>query len=320
MNRRRLHSSQVSARYYVPQDESQADKQDYSEHAYSSMLIDDVVVGVIPIGGRSDRQQFMARILPEDGQVERLISEAIGRGHERDLGPALCHFVGDCARTIMHYGQAVYEIVFLSDAAGGDPSTFALELIHPDTLIQTWRGIAQQIPQRIAAERGLPTRLELPMDRLIQIQPRVYKTGKVRHALRTLVVLSGRLLPEFAIQPQGSDQRMPFDFAEYERAQKVALAVAGRQIGWNARSSLQNEVLEYYWLDRHLRFVEFKTTLREEIIATLGEGLTRAGHRRGFDVRLEVDGLPSTEDVRRARGMLAAGQGTFKEIVESVGF
>jgi hypothetical protein len=322
MRRRRfdLHRSQVSVSYYIPEEERQRGSPDYFAHVYAWMLIEDVSTGIMPIGGRSERRQFSARLVPAERNTERMIAEALGRRHERELGAALCDFVRDCAQAVMHYGEAVYEVVYVAETEGGEPSGFDLALIQPNTVVRRWGGLAQYVPLSIAEERGLPTYIRLPADRLIEICPLAYKQGKVRKALEALVTLSGKLVPEFALESGTGGQAIPFDFTEYERAHKAALAAAAREIGWNARGLLQNEALEYYWLERHLRFEEFKARLRDEIIASLREGLVRVGRRFGFNAHLEVEGLPSIDDVRRARARLTAGEGTFKEIIESVTF
>src|SRR5574337_53754 len=106
MRRRRFrdHSSQVSLRYSLSRDETREGR-DYFRQMYPHMLIEDVSVGIMPIGGRTERRQFAAHLVPAAEAAERLVAEALGRGHERDLGAAMCDFVRECAQVVMAYGR-----------------------------------------------------------------------------------------------------------------------------------------------------------------------------------------------------------------------
>src|SRR5439155_2531343 len=128
MRRRRVaaHSSQVSVRYYVAEEHA-SEGRDYFRQMYPRMFIEDVTIGLMPIGGRSERREFGASLLPRGQAAERVVAEALGRSHAWDLGPALCDFVHDCGQIVMAYGRAVYEIVYLSEAIGAGPSAFRLE-------------------------------------------------------------------------------------------------------------------------------------------------------------------------------------------------
>ncbi len=173
----------------------------------------------------------------------------------------------------------------------------------------------QHVPATVAQERGLAEYLPLPDDRLLIIQPKVYQERKVGQALEALAVLSEQPIPNFALKQETG---IPFEFSAYERSKKEALAAATRWIGWNARGLLQKELLEYYWMQRHVMFEEFKIQLRHEILARLCEGLKRVGHAMAFSGELEVSGLPTAVDVETARASLLEGNRTFKEIADSV--
>ncbi len=301
-------------RYYVSRDEAR-ERRDYFHKMYPHMLIEDVSVGIMPIGGRTERREFEAHLVPRVQAAEVLVAEALGRGHERDLGAAVCDFVRECAQVVMAYGCGLYEIVYLSEAAGSSPSDFRLELIQPGTVVRRGSGFVQHVPAVVAHERGLAEYLTLPADRLLNFEPKVYREQKVKEALESLAVLSEQPIPDFALQQKAN---VPFEFAAYERSQKEALAAATRAIGWNARGLLQKEPLEHYWMQRHLTFEEFKIQLRDEILATLREGLERIGRVMGLSGELEVSGLPTIADVARARAALMEGEGTFKEIAALV--
>lgn len=316
MRRRRVapHSSQVSVRYYVAEEQA-SEGRDYFRQMYPRMFIEDVTIGLMPIGGRSERREFGACLLPRGQAAERVVAEALGRSHARDLGPALCDFVHDCGRIVMAYGRAVYEIVYLSEAAGAAPSAFRLESIRSGTVARKGDGFIQRIPASVADEQGVPEELPLPSDRLLIFEPKVYADRKVRRVLELLGILSARPIPNFVL-----DERMQgqCDFSVYQRSLKQAIAAATQAVGWNARGLLTDDLLEHYWMQRQLVFEEFKIQLRDEILASLGKGLEGVGRVMGFSGQLEISGLPSAADVTRARTALMEGEGSFKDIMGSV--
>jgi hypothetical protein len=314
MRRRRVaaHSSQVSVRYYVAEEHS-SEGRDYFHQMYPRMFIEDVTLGLMPIGGRSERREFRACLLPRGQAMERVVSEALGRGHAWDLGPALCDFVYDCGQIVMAYRRAVYEIVYLSEAIGTAPSAFRLESIRSDSLVRKGDAFVQRVPASVAEEEGLPEELSLPSDRLLIFEPKVYTDRKIRRVLELLGILSARPIPGFVF-----DERMQFDFSVYQRSLKQAVAAATQAVGWNARGLLTDDLLEHYWMQRQLMFEEFKIQLRDEILASLSEGLERVGRVMGFSGQLEIWGLPTAADVTRARTALMEGKGSFKDIMGPV--
>ncbi len=96
----------------------------------------------------------------------------------------------------------------------------------------------------------------------------------------------------------------------------LALAEAGKLIGWNARGLCQEQTLEYYEIYRKLLFERFKIELRTSILGTLNKGLDKAGQKLGFSGQLEIEGLPTLKDIEAAQAHLAVGDQPFREIVE----
>jgi len=301
-------------RFYVAEEQA-SEERDYFRQMYPRMFIEDVTLGLMPIGGRSERREFGACLLPQGQAAERMVAEALGRSHAWDLGPALCDFVHNCGQIVMAYGRAVYEIVYLSETTGAAPSGFRLESIRSASVLRKGDGFVQRVPAPVAKEEGVPEELPLPSDRLLIIEPKVCADRKVRQVLELLAILSARVVPDFAL-----DERMQgqFDFAVYQRSLKQAIAAATKAVGWNARGMLTDDLLEHYWMQRQLVFEEFKIQLRDEIVASLAEGLERVGRAMGFSGQLGISGLPTGADVTTARTALMEGEGSFKDIMGSV--
>lgn len=317
-----LHRSQQSIFYYSDlagrEDPVLRARRDYFAQLYPHMLIEDVALGIMPIGGHAEKKPFRVFVTPPDPRAEKLIAVAIARrDYSRDFADAVCDFFHDCAQTIMAFGEAVYEIVYLSQPDDGTIVGFELMFIQPRTVIRRRGKLVQYVPADVARERKVPQYVQLSPERILTFKPPAYVQGKLSHIMESLAFLSRPPLPNFALQGEGgSSKPVPYDSAAHIRVEKLALADVGKLIGWNARGLLQEETLEYYWLYRELLFERFKIELRGSILKTLNDGLDRAGRKVGFSVRLEIEGLPTLADVDAAQAHLAAGDRPFKEILE----
>ena len=128
-------------------------------------------------------------------------------------------------------------------------------------------------------------------------------------------MLSQKLMPDFALKDfPHSAQNYHYDSSNQVHSQKLALAEAGKAIGWNARGLFQEDVLEFYSLKRHLLFERFKIELRNSILTTLNHGLKLAGKEMGFSAEIIIEGLPTIDHVEKAESELESGTQPFAEI------
>ena len=96
----------------------------------------------------------------------------------------------------------------------------------------------------------------------------------------------------------------------------MARVQASKVIGWDGRFLIgSQDVTEYYKWHRLLLFERFKIELRDGIIATLNNVISRAGRRIGFAGQLKVKGLPTLTDVRDGQEALLTGSKSFGEIL-----
>ena len=133
--------------------------------------------------------------------------------------------------------------------------------------------------------------------------------------VRTLARLSGAVLPNFTTEIQGT-RATHFDIAHYKSVEIRTLLKATKEIGWNIRGRVSGEVLEYYVLERFLRFEEFKARLREHILNGLNEIIGIAGEKERFSAKLELKGIASPSDIARARDDLQTGSKPFREVIQ----
>ena len=320
-----LHRSQQSISYYSDS-EGQGDpvlcaRPDYFSQLYPDMLIEDVALLIMPIGGRAEKKPFRVFVIPQDTRTEKLIAAAIDRhGDSQDFTGAVYDFFHDCAQTIMAFEEATYEIVYLSNP--DDRAIVGLELmfIQPQTVFRRQGKLVQYVPADVAHERKISQYVQLLPERILTFKPPIYVQGKLGRIMESLAILNH--IPNFVLQGADDGSKpVPYDSMTHIRAQKLALSDAGKLIGWNARELFQEDILQYYSLYRELLFERFKIELRNSILETLNDGLDRVSREFGFSGRLEIEGLPTLADVEAAQAHLAAGDRPFKEILEPfVGF
>lgn len=177
--------------------------------------------------------------------------------------------------------------------------------------------MVQYVPHEVATQRHLPQFVPLSPDRVLRFEPPQSLRDKCGPMMESLAVLSTLIMPEFVLQDAQRDKpRIPYDSSIHVRAHKLALAEAGKLIGWNSRGLFDDDALEFYLLHRQLKFHRFVIEMRGEILSKVNEALALAGKELAFSAQLKIEGLPTIRDVEVAEQKLAAGSCTFKEVLE----
>lgn len=318
----KLYSTQKSVFYYLSHyretDQVLASRPDFNG-LYAERLIKDVSLGIMPIGGKTKKKDFKVIISPSNKEIQDLISKGITRDDYRiNLASEVCKFFEECVHTILSYGEADYEIAFLSRQDGGENIEFKLELIPPTTLVQQKDKYYQYLPKELADINNLPQYIPLSECDILRFQVPSYLQDELRYVLDSLISLSKRpTLPEFFLNSiDGNPNQVPFDITAFNYSHNLALAEAGKSIGWNSFVSPDSGILEYYNIYRFLLFEKFKINLRNSILSTFNEGLHIIGQRLGFSAELGIEGLPSIEDANIALSKLSDGNISFNEIID----
>ncbi|MDR4496426.1 MAG: hypothetical protein MRK02_00620 [Candidatus Scalindua sp.] len=100
-------------KYYLT---SKRTSHDLHSSFYTHMLIEDLHLGIMPIGGRSKNPNFKVEINPHSKEVEKLITNSLltHRGRQWSLTESVCNFIDEAAHLLDYCGKAYYEIVFIS--------------------------------------------------------------------------------------------------------------------------------------------------------------------------------------------------------------
>lgn len=323
-NTENLNSSQKTVWYYPEAtgapDPRLEERYRYIKLLQSHMLIEDVYTQMLPTRGHSKNELFKVYLTPTSDSVASLVASALKpgvRGWRYELGPCVADFFLECAQSLMTFGEAIYEIVYFSNPEDHKVLAFELQKVRPLSVRRRRGQLVQVIPEEVVKRRGVSSFIHLPADRILILRLPAGLQRTVENTLESLAILSEKLMPEFVLHNfRQAGSKFHFDTASQLYSQKLALADAGKAIGWNARGLLQDEMLEFYRLRRQLSFELFKINLRAAILATLNEGLALAGMHMEFEAQIIIEGLPTISDVETAQSELDSGTKPFGEILK----
>jgi len=272
------------------------------------MLLEDVSLGIMPIGGRSSRSRFSISTSPADKRAEKIIAGGLAardRYFRDSLAESLFEFFRLLAAELCVEDRATHEIVYFEEPETHAFTGFDLLFIPDSQLVTKWGRTYQVVPPEVAQESKVAKLIPLPKeDLLVFTPPATYETA-LRNLRASLVDLDGMRFPSLALEAM--QKGMPYDFKAHERSMKLALMEAIRPIGWTARGSFSDFIMSYYLVHLAIAFERFKIHMRDTILETLNSGLKRIGDKLGFKTQIQISGLPTLSDVDTARHNLNSG-------------
>lgn len=326
-NRGRLHRSALSSdretTWRVP---SRSKRGDFRVSRYSHMLTEDVYASIMPYSHHGDHTETpVVQISSPNDLVEECLILALSGNdyHRNDLKEAVSDFFRECVSTIMHEGQAIYEIVRYIDEDIQEMSFSKLERV-PNRNIRFFLGQPFQILPRVEDFEDKEPRVKMiKRDKLVLFKmPRLYRT-----AFKTLQLqLDGfgkggvqdlhiKALEE-ANRKKTSTLNPKINVMDGYKFSDLAVLSATNSIGWNVRDISSKDLQEYFLLVRLLRFARFKLRLRNSMLSTINDNLTRLLSGCAYDGKIEIHGLPTEEDIQQAEQDLERGRRRFNDIID----
>jgi hypothetical protein len=291
------------------------------DSVYLDVLPRDIPLSIMPIGGKSvARKNFAVSIVPADEQMTQTIAGALAENRRpympTDIKRSVCDFVPRIASRLLQREKVVFEIVSLRDPKTNELVGCDLFEINVQTLTFEKNQVFQRVPSQIAAERNVPTIIDLDIERLavFSLPPEFRDLAKIKQALGRLG--GGSLTQMYEASRQ--DTNLGYDIKDHIRSEHLAIAAATRTTGWSANQTqtLYELFTEYYVLHRQLVFQRFIIGLREWILINVNEVVGRIANLWGKTASIEVSGLPILADVQRAQFELAQGARTFASVLD----
>ena len=265
------------------------------------LLLQDFNLHVVPHRNDGDAYELSVQ-----GIAGSMINKALSMWNR---GRGADSFVSAVASTLLTEREAWLEVILEPEDREGLP--FRPLLVHGVRRAATGN-LIQVVPvleSSSYASNGEPERqcqiIELDEQRMIQVRlPYKYPSRLLKKIVEDLVEIDSNdnLMPTWVMeQMTGQRKDAPaFDPGEAYRTQRLRILQATLPIGWTARESMargSGHLNDYYLYWRELRFLHFRSSMRESAEKALQQLLTIAGLECGFEAHITARGLHTPAEI-----------------------
>ncbi len=273
------------------------------------MLVEDVQLTVMPIGGRSHFASDFSVEIRGSCECENnatVLLESL-TGHDRhDPTELLSDVIGRIAQELARSGRAVHEIVRDKDIG----KTCVLRGFTSQRLFHVFGRYIQVIPK---ADRKLWKKscVIIPEKDIWEIvMPRVLGGYRGHRTMLRQLARFQHTGPSFLIQElNGQGWPADYDVQRYTRETEFFESKITSLWGWNRRDYSERNWTEFYLFYRTLQFRWAQACLREHIV----DELNRLLRRLDIGAKIVVKGLPTASDILAVRQRMLDGDISFKD-------
>ena len=210
-------------------------------------------------------------------------------------------------------GESNWEIATISDEKEDAVGVPVLVEI-PGHISKRKKMIRQYIPRSDQDRVGV-SHIDLPLRMMLMIPLPAFLGSQSAHRRQLLILRdASQFMPEFATATMGGERNSKyFDLNEYTEVRYLAIAKAMSNWGWIPNQWGSERITDYYYLMRTLRFRWTLVKLREAILESVNELLTRLE----IECSLSFNGLRDPESIETAIKNLEAGRIGFPEAMEA---
>jgi len=328
------YTSQRATRFYVNSDKK---RKDIEPSMYTHMFIEDLHLGIMPIGWQPKRYSFECKLEPNSVETEKLIIDALPTHHRAPdyLTEAISDFVEEATHIVSCYGKAFYEVISVyTDAKKDKIKGFQIINISNNNIKNSFGFYWQYIPKEVrdyrARERNFIGQdakdkqedkklIWLPRKSIFSLDfPRqLGGKGQLKSILSNLKWAGQETVPKFYMKDmEVQKQQEGYDFTTYRDNQDIFILKLTKHVGWPARSLSSDKLLEFYTLYRYLKFARTQAVLREYIINKLNILLCKLGKTIGFKAKIVISNCISSEQLEKSMYDLIDGKLQFSEVVK----
>lgn len=281
-------------------------------HLYAHMLREDIVTGIMPLGGRSkNHPNFAASIegLPNDIITAKAAMASFSERNNRNLNEVISRAIEEIARSLAWTSSSVYEIV-------NNQNTFSIHAVSSRRTFTLPFYTFQPVP--LVEHHTWQKKVLLQHNRhiwKISIPKALGGASGYRKMIRRLEKIPPGSTPKFVMQDlDRSVDPSAFDFNEYSIQQTLYINKATAYWNWHRRDWSDDTQCEYYRAYKRSMFKYAQNTLREHIVSELNHLLRRLD----LDCKILISGLPTASDILKAANELHNGNINFEEIYKLV--
>lgn len=318
-------SSRISVAYWDPA-ENRIIKDTYHSYFYTSMLIKDIHLGIMP-WQEYTANKVEALLEPESKDINELVVEALTSPSDYISGlyESVRKFIDEAAHIIASVGEVFYEIVYFTEEGEILLKGFQLHLLPIGIVEERRKVFRQHIPKGVQKDRELEKDyVDIPKDLIIHIQMPKAIGGLIEYKklLEDLKIMSAtHYPPDFAVKEiaePGFESIFSLDY--FNRTNDLILAKETKKIGWFMRSWVvpNKRTTEFYSIYRFLKFNKFKALLRETIIDSLNDALIRIGKKMQFSAKITLTGITSSEEIETIISSFLNGEIEFSEVYKRI--
>ena len=288
----------------------------------TGLLLEDFNNGIVPYRTEGDAYQ-----LSTDGIERRRVQEALKLWGHRD-GPD--GFVSSVASSLLTDHEVWIEVIFDED----DHNPLPFTLLQARGVRRTANGkLIQERPKlnegtheyRDIVDSELE-QVELDTQRMVNASlPDRYPSPMLAKIVVELVEADASydLTPSWAMEKMvGQRRNAPsYDPTEANRTNRLRIAQVTLPIGWTACEIYygNNRSLgDYYYFWRELRFLHFRSSMRESAEEALRQVLTLAGARCGFKASVNASGLYTPLEVEEMINKFEIGEIPFSALTDII--
>ncbi|MEX2462141.1 MAG: hypothetical protein WD469_12750 [Paenibacillaceae bacterium] len=307
MNAMRMNYSAKSLKRF-PSLDTKRDNNNLSLH----MLLEDLHLAVLPIGGNSQyHPNFSIDIIGNIDNIpyiKKLLRSLCNYDHY-DLKSTICDAVENIAGSLVYNGKCHFEIAIDDD----DPNQKYLVSFTSKRLFRAFRYYVQIVPRADWQLHG--KRINFIRNNNIWLLnfPKTLKgTNGYKKTLLKIKKID-RLGPKFWVNNiQLHFNSSVFDFLLYAKKTEIHIHKLTSYLGWDMRSTDQKT--KFYQIYKKIMIESAKSIIREHIIDNLNILLSDLG----YDCKIVVVGIPSSEEIVSMKEKFISGTMDFKEVLESI--
>jgi hypothetical protein len=270
---------------------------------------------------KGDANMLSLRLEPPDKGLARFASQIVRDQYSQGVEAAIPGFLKMMATTIVAEGKFVYELSIGRnvDSKQIEGFDFRPVCVPGGRVFRLGSRVIQVLPSNVAKECGGGRfRMLEPADTFVFTAPRKWhkRLRLVRRACSIHDHLEQLSRSQFLASLDNGSPGV--DFMGERNSQVKMLARAIAPIGWHGRGTFGEFTTEYQQLEWAIRWDEFCTDLRDELLREVQRAVSRIAQIIGSQSRLVFRESGNRKRSEELRQLLRSGQASCSEVLDAV--